>query len=249
MMTDLKTRNSGGSVGCLAQVHPGGFANPRAGGFSPRGRSSGAAFSLRENPRGLKPAAQGAYRRRGNIMLFVIFILGTLFAASMAFLALMRTEAGVMTSRRNQTKLDVIFGGLSDDLLLGVADSLMGRGVILTGPDGDPCAGNDEILVGRIPYVQVFADCEGDPISGGFDLLADNPDMMVPYAMTAGVHPLLASLDPYSSGLPGTASLGMEYSAVTSWYPAWDAPAAVPTATGRPRTPHARRTPTHAPRP
>ncbi|MCH8969683.1 MAG: hypothetical protein IIA66_11270, partial [Planctomycetes bacterium] len=174
----------------------------------------------------------GGVRRRGNVMLFVIFILGTLFAASMAFLALMRTEAGVMTSRRNQAKLDVIFGGLSDDLLLGVADSLMGRGVILT--NGDPCDGIGETLAGRIPYVEDARDCEGDQITGGFDQLADNPDMLAHYAMIPGVHPLLSSIEPYSSGLTGTPSLDLEYFAATDLFRAWDGHADVHTGTGGP---------------
>ena len=75
----------------------------------------------------------GGVRRRGNVMLFVIFILGTLFAASMAFLALMRTEAGVMTSRRDQGKLDVIIGGLSYDLVLGSARSPRDRSSLRPG--------------------------------------------------------------------------------------------------------------------
>ncbi|MCZ6654971.1 MAG: hypothetical protein O7D91_18335 [Planctomycetota bacterium] len=139
----------------------------------------------------------GGVRRRGNVMLFVIFILGTLFAASMAFLALMRTEAGVMSSRRDQDKLDVIIGGLSDDLMLNSVTSLMGQGLLITG-------GN------RVPYVQDVVDANADGV-------ADRSDSLSSFATIPGVHHLVASNEPYD---PGTGVL--EWFAVSDPYRAWD---------------------------
>lgn len=152
----------------------------------------------------------GGVRRRGNVMLFVIFILGTLFAASMAFLALMRTEAGVMTSRRGQAKLDVILGGLSDDLMLDSARALMGQGLLIVGGK-------------RVPYVQDAVDNDGPdgiPASAGStddDGIVDRSDNLSSWATIAGVHHLVASVEPYD---PGTGVL--EWFAVSDPYRAWD---------------------------
>ncbi len=149
-------------------------------------------------------------RRRGNVMLFVIFILGTLFAASMAFLALMRTEADVMTLRRSQAKLDVIFDGLGDEVVLGSVSELMGLGLATAG-------GN------RVPYVQDPVDNDGPdgiPANAGSiddDGIADRSDTLSSYATIPGVHPLVSSIEPYIT------STGVwEWFSVSDLYRAWD---------------------------
>lgn len=154
-------------------------------------------------------------RRRGNIMLFVIFILGTLFAASIAFLALMRTDAEIITAEKQEFKFDMIVDGLMDEIMLGNMQAVMSS-------DATGAAGDD-----RVPYAQRVLDNDGDGI-------ADNADSLSRWADIPGVHPLLTSIEPYD---PGTGVL--EYFADVDLYRAWDGGADVRAAGGpiHPRVP------------
>ena len=134
-------------------------------------------------------------KRRGNVMLFVLFILMSLFTASVAFLTLLRSDAKVLVSEQDKYKLDAVIGSLEEDALLSMSQSLMGQQ-----KDREPYLQND--------------DSDGD---------GDNPDGLARYAEIPGVTPWLASIEPYQIYYgDGSATGRMEYFSVTDLWRTWD---------------------------
>ncbi len=156
--------------------------------------------------------SRGAQRRRGNIMLFVIFILAALFASTVAFMALTRKDARIVDSAADQRAVDFVIEGVADAVMDSVVRSLVTDSVRVRRPGNDGFFGTPddfmEVVPGRIPYSSYAEDndgADGLPFTADDDGLPDNPDVMSVWAEIPGVHPLYASIEPYPD--PGSGVL------------------------------------------
>ncbi len=145
-------------------------------------------------------------RRRANIMLFVIFILGSLFATSMGFLAVMRVDRLSLSGELQERNLSAVLDTVIDDALVARRDTLFGR-------DG-------------IPYSMDWPNPTGQDVwtstTGPSFEMPLNPDVMDHFAEIPGVHPWVASATPYSSGYFADRASNLEYFGETQFARAAD---------------------------
>jgi hypothetical protein len=137
-------------------------------------------------------------------MLFVIFILGSLFAASVGFLAMMRVDSQVLNAEARDEAINTTAQTVIDLMLQRAGDRLLG-----TAQPNDP---NNPTDVVRIPYNSYY-----EPSAGAvpLDSVPLNPDRMDAYAEIPGVSDLVASIEPYDSRASGTPAFDMEFFAPT----------------------------------
>lgn len=169
------------------------------------------------NPSRSLPGIRRAGQRRGNILLFVIFILGTLFVSSISFLTLMRTDSKVLSAEREKGEVNFILNRVSDELLSRAMLHAEGYAEI---PVPDPADGDLLQHLERVPYLQTVRP-------GRDGVSAANADTLPQWTDIPGVHPWVASIEPYDSGHLNTAGvsdtpLNLEYFAATDLGRAWD---------------------------